>query len=91
MTYETWWNVFVDAESKGKLDDAAFIKESLLKELDITLPDLEIKKASMRIVLGTINFARKVIGKKPIRVAEVQMEAIIGWLISGYKTYNKLA
>jgi hypothetical protein len=30
-------------------------------------------------------------GKKPIRVVEVQMEAIIGWLIKGYQTYNKLA
>ena len=57
----------------------------------ITLPDLEIKKASMRIMLGTINFARKAIGKKPIRPVEVQMEAIIEWLIKGYRTYNKLA
>lgn len=86
MTYETWWNVFVDAESQERLNDIAYVKESLLKELDITtLPDLEIKKASMRILLSTINFFRKAIGKKPIRVAEVQMEAIIGWLIKGYQ------
>lgn len=43
----------------------------------------------MRFMLGAINTFRKLIGKNRIRVAEVQMEGIVGWLAKGYKTYTE--
>jgi hypothetical protein len=87
-TYETWWNVFVEADKQGKLDDTKYLKETLIKEAELIIPDLEVTKTSMLLILGIINRFRKIFGKAPIKVAEVQLETIIGWLTKGYRTYN---
>ena len=90
-TYETWWNVFAEADKAGKLDDVKYLKETLIKEAKIFIPDLEVTKTSILLMLGIINRFRKIFGKKPIKVAEVQLEAIIGWLTKGYRNYNASA
>jgi len=90
-TYKMWWNVFVDAESGGKLDDLGYIKQALFEKANVTLPDLEVSKVSMRLMLSAINTVKKIFGKKPIQVAEVQMEGVIDWLTKGYKAYTKFA
>jgi glyoxylase-like metal-dependent hydrolase (beta-lactamase superfamily II) len=82
---ETWWNVFVESEKKGKLDDVTYLREAIVKEAKIVMPELEISKASMRIMLSLIDTGRKIIGKKPIDVGAVQLEGFIGWLQKGYK------
>lgn len=87
-TYETWWNVFAEADKRGKLDDAKYLKETLIKEAELVIPDLEVTKTSMLMILGLINRFRKIFGKAPIKVAEVQLETIIGWLTKGYRTYT---
>jgi glyoxylase-like metal-dependent hydrolase (beta-lactamase superfamily II) len=87
-TCETWWNVFVEADKQGKLDDAKYLKETLIKEAELVIPDLEVTKTSMLMILGIINRFRKIFGKAPIKVAEVQLETIIGWLTKGYRTYT---
>lgn len=84
-TYETWWHIFEDADKAGKLDDLSHLKDNLLNETGIHYPELEISKPSMRFMLSLINTTKKVLGKKPINVAEVQLEGIIGWLAKGYK------
>ncbi len=58
-------------------------------EIGIHYPELEISKPSMRFMLSSINAAKKVFVKKPINVAEVQLEGIIGWLAKGYKGYQE--
>jgi len=83
--YETWWNVFVDSDKKGKLDDVAYMRETIVKEADIEYPNIEIAKASMRFVLSLMNTGRKIFGKKPINIAEVQLDGFINWLVKGYK------
>lgn len=87
-TCETWWNVFAEADKRGKLDDAKYLKETLIKEAELVIPDLEVTKTSMLIILGIINGFRKIFGKAPVKVAEVQLETIIGWLTKGYRTYT---
>ncbi len=87
-TYETWWNVFVEADKSGKLDDVKYLKETLIAEGRLVLPDLEVTKSSMQMMLGGINLFRKIFGKKPIKVAEIQLQAIVGWLTKGYRTYS---
>ena len=84
-TYETWWKIFADADKKGKLDDPAYLKDRILTVVDQRLPELEIGKPLMRIMLAMINVAKKIRGKAPINVAEVQLEGIIGRLTEGYK------
>jgi hypothetical protein len=42
----------------------------------------------MQMMLGGINLFRKIFGKKPIKVAEIQLQAIVGWLTKGYRTYS---
>jgi glyoxylase-like metal-dependent hydrolase (beta-lactamase superfamily II) len=84
-TYETWWEIFADADKKGKLDDPAYLKDRILTAVDRPLPDLEVSKPLMRVMLSMINIAKKIRGKDPINVAEVQLEGIIGWLTEGYK------
>jgi glyoxylase-like metal-dependent hydrolase (beta-lactamase superfamily II) len=84
-TFEAWWKIFADADEKGKMDDIAYMKNRLLTENNIELPDLEISKASMRFMLSIINSFKKILGKNQIKVAEVQMEGIIDWLTKGYK------
>ena len=84
-TMETWWNVFVESDKKGKLDDVAFMRETIVKEANIVMPEVEIAKASMRIMLSLINTGKKIFGKKPIDVGAVQLEGFINWLIKGYR------
>ena len=85
QTYEDWWKIFSDADKNGRLDDAGYLKERILAEIGTELPDLEISKAPMRFMLSMINAAKKIRGREPIKVAEVQLEGIIGWLTEGYK------
>ena len=82
---ETWWNVFVESEKNGKLDDVTYMRETIVKEASIVMPDLEISKTSMRIMLSLIDTGRKIIGKKPIDVGAMQLEGFISWLVKGYK------
>ena len=82
---ETWWNVFVESEKKGKLDDVTYMREAIVKEASIVMPELEISKASMRIMLSLIDTGRKVFGKQPIDVGAVQLEGFLSWLVKGYK------
>jgi glyoxylase-like metal-dependent hydrolase (beta-lactamase superfamily II) len=85
QTYETWWHIFEDAAQKGKLDDISHLKSGLLNETGMKYPELEISKPAKRFMLSLLNTSRKVLGKNPINVAEVQLEGIIGWLAKGYK------
>ena len=87
-TYETWWNVFAEADKSGKLEDVKYIKETLIREAGLVIPDLELTKTSMIMMLRVINLFKTIFGKRPIKVAEVQLETIIGWLTKGYRTYN---
>jgi len=82
---ETWWNVFVESEKMGKLDDVSYLREAIVKEASIVMPELEISKASMRIMLSLIDTGRKIIGKKPIDVGAMQLEGFLTWLQKGYK------
>lgn len=86
--YEIWWNVFAEADKGGKLDDVKYLKETLIKEAALVIPDLEVTKTSMKMMLGIINRFRKMFGKTPIKVAEIQLKTIIGWLTKGYRTYT---
>jgi glyoxylase-like metal-dependent hydrolase (beta-lactamase superfamily II) len=83
--YETWWNIFVESDKKGKLDDVTYMRETIIKEAGIEMPELEITKASMRIILSLINTGKKIFGKKPIDVGEVQLDGFINWLVKGYR------
>ena len=85
VAMETWWNVFVESEKKGKLDDVTYMRETIVKEASIVMPELEISKASMKIMLSIIDTGRKIIGKKPIDVGAMQLEGFINWLVKGYK------
>lgn len=82
---ETWWDVFVESDKKGKVDDVNYMREAIVKRTNIIIPEIEIAKASMRIMLSLMNTGRKIIGKKPIDVGAVQLEGFIGWLQKGYK------
>ena len=61
------------------------MRETIVKRAGIEMPELEITKASMRIMLSLINTGKKIFGKKPIDVAEAQLEGFINWLVKGYK------
>ena len=82
---ETWWKVFVDSDKKGKLDDVTYMRKAIVKEANIVMPEVEIAKASMRIMLSLINMGKKIFGKEPIDVGAVQLEGFINWLVKGYK------
>jgi glyoxylase-like metal-dependent hydrolase (beta-lactamase superfamily II) len=83
--YETWWNIFAESDKKGKLDDVTYMRETIIKRAGIEMPELEISKATMRFMLSLINTGKKIFGKKPIDVAEVQLEGFINWLVKGYR------
>ena len=60
------------------------MREAIVKEADIVMPEVEIAKVSMRIMLSLINTGKKIFGKEPIDVGAVQLEGFINWLIKGY-------
>ena len=82
---ETWWDVFVESDKKGKLDDVTYMREAIVKKTNIVMPEIEIAKAPMRIMLSLMNTGRKIFGKGPIDVGNTQLEELITWLIKGYK------
>jgi hypothetical protein len=61
------------------------MRDTIITEVDIEMPEIEIGKASMRIMLSLINTGKKIFGKKPIDVGEVQLEGFINWLVKGYR------
>ncbi len=83
--FELWWNEFVEADKKNKLDDVAYMCDTIKKKANFVMPELEITKTSMRIMLSLINTFKKAFGKKPIVVGDVQLEGFIGWLTKGYR------
>jgi len=82
---ETWWNIFVESDKMGKLDDKAYMRETIIKKTGMEMPEIEISKASMRFMLSLVNTGKKILGKKPVDVAEVQLDGFINWLVKGYK------
>ena len=86
-TYETWWDIFHTADQDGKLDDMDHLKERILREAGLVLPELEVSKPTARIMLNLVNTLKRVLGQKPIDPAEIQLEIIVGWLAKGYRTY----
>jgi hypothetical protein len=63
-TCETRWTVFAEADKNGNRDDVKDIKETLIREADLVLPDLEQTKTSMRMMLGVIKLLLKIFGKR---------------------------
>ena len=61
------------------------MRETIVKRAGIEMPELEISKVTMKFMLSLINTGKKIFGKKPIDVAEVQLEGFISWLVKGYK------
>lgn len=82
---ETWWNVFVESDKNGNLDDLSYMRKAIVREAKIEMPELELTKTSMRIMLSLINTGKKIFGKKPIDVGAVQLESFISWLVKGYR------
>jgi hypothetical protein len=37
------------------------------------------------------NLFKRALGQKPIQVADIQLKAIAGWLVKGYRTYKARA
>jgi hypothetical protein len=63
----------------------------LVEEVGIVLPDLAVSKLSTRLLLRLANLFKRALGQKPIRVAEVQLKVIAGWLAKGYRTHEARA
>jgi glyoxylase-like metal-dependent hydrolase (beta-lactamase superfamily II) len=84
-TVDAWWDVFAEADRAGKLGDILYIRDHLIGELDLSLPDLEVTKPHMRALLKVVNTVNRVLRKPPVTVADEQMKAIIGWLTDGYR------
>ncbi|MHA1996220.1 MAG: MBL fold metallo-hydrolase [Candidatus Hodarchaeales archaeon] len=79
------WNIFESAEQINKLDDIDYIFQVIMNEIKPTIPEFELLKSSMRIMLKTINSFRRIIGKKPISTATLMMRDVLQWQIDGYK------
>ncbi len=81
---ETWWNVFVESEKTGKLDDIRHIRKMIVQEAKIEMPDIEISRPSIKMMLLFINICRKLLGKTSIDPGMIQLERFIQWLSKGY-------
>jgi len=84
-TVDAWLEVFTAADREGKLDDVIYVKEKLIGDLRLTLPELEVSKPHMRAMIKVVNVIKKTLGKPPVTVADEQMKAVIGWLSDGYR------
>lgn len=90
-TYEAWWGVFSRSGRARKLDDVEYIQKALIEEVGIVLPDLEVSRLSMHLMLRLANGFKRALGQKPIQVADIQLQAIAGWLAKRYRTYTARA
>ena len=82
------WRIFESAEQKDKLDDINYIYQVIMQEVKPTIPEFELQKTSMRIILKGINGFRRIVGKKPISTATIMMKEVLGWQVDGYKIAN---
>jgi glyoxylase-like metal-dependent hydrolase (beta-lactamase superfamily II) len=85
IVYETWWNVFKEADETGKLDDVNYITESILNKTGVIVPDMSLVSTKLKVGLKVLNGVRKLQGKKPLRVADVLLHKVATWLINGYE------
>jgi hypothetical protein len=53
------------------------MRETIVKEASIVMPELEISKTSMRIMLSLMDTGRKIIGKKPIDVGQFSWKVLL--------------
>ena len=85
-----WWAIYEEAEKVGKIRDYDYLTEKLLKESGLTLPDIELLSAKLRIGLKLMNGVRRIRGKKPILAAQVLIHNyMIPWLSRGYRIYKE--
>lgn len=84
-TVAAWLRVFDDVDRAGRLDDIDYLVERLEGDLDLVLPDLDLAKPHMRVMLTLVNLVRKPLRKPPVTVAGEQIKAIADWLTKGYR------
>lgn len=87
-TCATWWEVFAEADRIGRLDDTDYLQDTLVRAGGLTQPTIELSRRSMRAMLGVVNAGRRLLRKKPVEVADVQGEIVMGWLAAGYRAYT---
>lgn len=84
-TVDAWLEIFREVDEEGRLDDTVYLADRIMSALGLALPDLELDKPHLRLVLAAVNLARKPLGKPPVTVAGEQLKAVAGWLAKGYR------
>jgi glyoxylase-like metal-dependent hydrolase (beta-lactamase superfamily II) len=84
VAFEVWWGIFKNADELGKLNDIDYMTESILNETNTVIPDMNLVSMKLKIGLKILNGVRKLRGKKPLAVADVLLNEVAGWLITGY-------
>jgi len=80
-----WLQLFETLENDGMLDDLDNLTSFFMKEANIIIPDLKVRKFTLKFMLGFLNGLRKIIGKDPISPGEFFLPELLGWQANGYK------
>jgi glyoxylase-like metal-dependent hydrolase (beta-lactamase superfamily II) len=87
--FESWWNVYEDADRLGKLDDAEYIVGRLKTELNVQVPKYKLLKSGQRFMLGMMNALGGLIGRAPVKVGDILFrDNVAVWLAQGYRNYK---
>jgi glyoxylase-like metal-dependent hydrolase (beta-lactamase superfamily II) len=89
-TLTLWWETLTSLESKGKINDLPYVIEAIISEMDLALPELEVSSTWAKYALWAVNLVNRIIGRKQIHVADLQIEVITGWLVEGFKVSKGL-
>ncbi|MGD9395990.1 MAG: MBL fold metallo-hydrolase [Candidatus Thorarchaeota archaeon] len=85
-----WWTIFEQADAVGKVRDYDYMTKKILKDSGLTIPNIELLSAKLRIGLKLLNGVRRIRGKKSLQAAQVLMhDYVIPWLSRGYRIYKE--
>ncbi|MFW9910295.1 MAG: MBL fold metallo-hydrolase [Candidatus Thorarchaeota archaeon] len=85
-----WWQLFEQADEAGKIRNYDYLTEKILRESGLTLPQLILLSAKLRMGLKLLNGVRRIRRKQPLLPAQVLMHNyVVPWLSRGYRIYKE--
>jgi len=85
-TCETWWQLF--ERNADKLNDAAYMLETVWKEINPGTPEIRIISPKLKVLYGLLTGWNRLTGKTPPPVSNLLLRSILEQLAAGYRTYE---
>jgi len=81
-----WWAIFERVDREGRLEDTKYLSAVIIAEMGIEVPGFRIENRRLRLLLGVVNFSRKIFLRPPLSSGDFLFPELLRLLVKGYKT-----